>query len=153
MKNISSHISYNEATKSITAIRKGIDNTPNEYQISNMAALAVNIFEPLREFVGGPIAINSMFRSKDLNSAIGGSSSSQHCQGRAMDVDDKYGHKTNAEMFKFIKDNLNFDQLIWEFGTDENPDWVHVSYVSDDENRGYVLKAERVGGRTTYKHI
>jgi len=118
-----------------------------------MVGVAENIFEPLREWVGGPIKINSFFRSKDLNKAIGGSSKSQHCEGRAIDIDDTYGHKTNAEMYHYIRDNIDFDQLIWEFGTDENPDWVHVSYVSPDENRRRCLKAERIEGKTTYRVI
>lgn len=150
---ISDHISFKEATKSNTAIRRGIDNTPNDYEISNMENIAKNLFEPLRKWVGGPIRINSFFRSEELNSAIGGSSRSQHCQGRAIDLDDTYGHKTNAEMFQYIKDNLSFDQMIWEFGDNENPDWVHVSFVSFDENRGRIMKAERINGKTTYRYI
>jgi hypothetical protein len=118
-----------------------------------MVGIANHVFEPLREYVGGPIKINSMFRSEALNRAIGGSSRSQHCQGRAIDLDDTFGHKTNAEMFNYIKDNLNFDQLIWEFGDDTNPDWIHVSFVSNDENRGRCLKAEKVNGRTSYRVI
>ena len=150
---ISDHITYKEATKSNTAIRRGIDNTPNDYEISNMENIAKNLFEPLRKWVGGPIRINSFFRSEELNSAIGGSSRSQHCEGRAIDLDDTYGHKTNAEMFQYIKDNLSFDQMIWEFGDNENPDWVHVSFVSFDENRGRIMKAERINGKTTYRYI
>ena len=153
MKNISNHISYKEGTHSNTATRRNIDNIPNDYQLANMNAVALNIFEPLREWAGGPIKINSFFRSPDLNTAIGGSSKSQHCEGRAIDIDDTFGHKTNAEMYNYIKENLNFDQLIWEFGNDTNPDWVHVSYVSDDQNRNRCLKAERVNGRAVYSII
>ena len=94
-----------------------------------------------------------MFRCEELNTAIGGSSRSQHCQGRAIDIDDTFGHKTNAEMFNYIKENLNFDQLIWEFGTNDNPDWVHVSYISKEENRNRILKAERINGKTQYSII
>jgi zinc D-Ala-D-Ala carboxypeptidase len=150
---ISDHISYKEGVRSNTALRLGIDNVPGEYELGNMEAVAKNIFEPLREWVGGPIKINSFYRSVDLNSAIGGSSKSQHCQGRAIDLDDTFGHKTNAEMYEYIKQNLSFDQLIWEFGTDDNPDWVHVSYVSDAENRNRCLRAERINGRTSYRVI
>tara|TARA_R100001440_G_scaffold26412_3_gene42990 strand:+ start:670 stop:1131 length:462 start_codon:yes stop_codon:yes gene_type:complete len=153
MKNISNHISYKEGTHSNTATRRNIDNIPNDYQLANMNAVALNIFEPLREWVNGPIKINSFFRSPDLNTAIGGSSKSQHCEGRAIDIDDTFGHKTNAEMYNYIKENLNFDQLIWEFGNDANPDWVHVSYVSDDQNRNRCLKAERVNGKAVYSII
>ena len=153
MERISKHITYKEAIRSNTALRLNINNIPNDYEISNMVGIASNVFEPLREYVGGPIKINSMFRSEALNRAIGGSSRSQHCQGRAIDLDDTFGHKTNAEMFNYIKNNLNFDQLIWEFGDDTNPDWVHVSFVSNDENRGRCLKAEKVNGRTSYRVI
>ena len=153
MEKISKHVSYKEGTRSVTALRKGIDNTPNDYELANMEAIAENIFEPLREWVGGPIKINSFFRCEELNTAIGGSSKSQHCQGRAIDVDDTYGHKTNAEMFEYIKNNLNFDQIIWEFGTDRNPDWVHVSYVSEEQNRNRCLKASRENGKTVYSII
>tara|TARA_Y100001937_G_scaffold109458_1_gene154127 strand:- start:172 stop:528 length:357 start_codon:yes stop_codon:yes gene_type:complete len=118
-----------------------------------MNGVALNIFEPLREWVGGPIKINSFFRSPDLNTAIGGSSKSQHCEGRAIDIDDTFGHKTNAEMYNYIKENLNFDQLIWEFGNDTNPDWVHVSFISKDQNRNRCLKAERVNGKAVYSII
>jgi zinc D-Ala-D-Ala carboxypeptidase len=118
-----------------------------------MVGVAENVFEPLRKWVGGSIKINSFYRSPELNKAIGGSSKSQHCQGRAIDIDDVYGHKTNAEMYNYIKNNLDFDQLIWEFGTDDNPDWVHVSYVSVDENRRRCLKAERTKGKTVYSII
>lgn len=150
---ISKHISGREAIESYTAKRKGIENIPSEYQLTNMVAIAENVFEPLRKWVGGPIKINSFFRSPELNKAIGGSSKSQHCEGRAIDIDDVYGHKSNAEMFNYIKNNLDFDQLIWEFGTDDNPDWVHVSYVSVDGNRRRCLKAEKVNNKTTYKII
>lgn len=150
MERISEHVSYKEGVRSNTATRLDIDNTPDGYAEANMAAIAYSIFEPLRKWVGGPIKINSFYRSKKLNQAIGGSSRSQHCQGRAMDLDDTFGHKTNAEMFNYIADNLNYDQIIWEFGDDENPDWVHVSYVSEDENRGRALRAYKEKGKTKY---
>ena len=138
---ISEHISKKEATFSATATRKGIDNTPSEYELQNMELIAEKVFEPLRKHVNGPIKINSFYRSPKLNQAIGGSAKSQHCQGRAMDLDDTYGYMSNADMYKYIKDNLDYDQMIWEFGTDQNPDWVHVSYVDADSNRKRCLKA------------
>ena len=150
---ISKHISYKEGVYSNTATRKGIDNTPNDEQLNNMELIAEEVFEPLRVWVGGPIKINSFFRSPDLNTAIGGSSKSQHCKGQAMDIDDTFGKATNAEMYNFIKDNLDFDQMIWEFGSDDNPDWVHVSYVSQDDNRRRCLKAYREDGKTKYMVI
>jgi hypothetical protein len=150
---ISKHVSFKEGTVSFTALRLGIDNTPTGYHRSNMEVLAENVFEPLRKWVGKPIKINSFYRGPELNKAIGGSSKSQHCEGRAMDIDDTYGHKTNAEMYEYIKANLDFDQMIWEFGTDENPAWVHVSYVSEDSNRNRCLKAYKENGKTKYKVI
>lgn len=153
MVKISKHISYKEATRSATALRLGIDNVPNEYELQNMEIVAKKVFEPLREAVNVPIKINSFFRSEKLNKAIGGSSKSQHCQGRAIDIDDVYGNVSNAYMFYYIKDNLDFDQLIWEFGTDDNPDWVHVSYVDEDSNRKRCLKAVREDGKTKYIDI
>jgi len=150
---ISKHISNKEGVYSNTAIRRGIDNTPNEEQLENMKLIADNVFEPLRQYVGGPIKINSFFRSPELNTAIGGSSKSQHCKGQAIDIDDTFGRMTNAEMYHWIKDNLEFDQMIWEFGNDNNPNWVHVSYVSAEENRNRCLKAYKDNGKTKYKVI
>ena len=150
---ISKHISYNEAIRSNTALRRGIENIPNDDQLHFMEIIAEKIFEPLRVYVGGPIKITSFFRCPELNTAIGGSKTSQHCKGQAMDIDDTFGYKTNAEMYYFIKEHLNFDQMIWEFGDDENPAWVHVSYVSDEKNRNRCLKAYKEDGKTKYKVI
>ena len=147
---ISEHISYKEGVYSITATRRGINNIPNDEQLENMETVAEEVFEPLRVYVDGPIKINSFFRCEELNKAIGGSSKSQHCKGQAIDLDDTFGRATNAEMYHFIKDKLNFDQLIWEFGDDDNPDWIHVSYVSEAENRNRCLKAYRSNGKTKY---
>jgi len=150
---ISKHISEKEGVYSATATRRGIDNVPNSDELNNMRLIAEEIFEPLRTYVGGPIKINSFFRSAELNKAIGGSSKSQHCKGQAMDIDDTFGRMTNAEMYHWIKEYLNFDQMIWEFGDDENPDWVHVSYVSESENRNRCLRAIRKNGKTHYEVI
>jgi len=150
---ISKHISYAEAIHSNTAKRRGIDNTPNEVQVLSMKLLADKIFEPLREWVGGPIKVNSFFRSIALNEAIGGAASSQHCKGQAIDIDDVYGKKTNAEMYHWIQMNLDYDQMIWEFGTDVQPNWIHISYVSKEENRNKCLKAYKEDGKTKYKVI
>ena len=131
---ISKHISYKEATHSNTALRRNLDNTPNDEQLKCMEEVAENLFEPLREWVGGPIKVNSFFRGKPVNTAIGGSRTSQHMKGQAIDIDDTFGYKTNAEMYHYIKNNLDFDQMVWEFGTeypDGNPNWVHISWVSD----------------------
>ena len=150
---ISKHISYKEGVYSRTATRLGIKNNPNAEQMENMITIAEEVFEPLRAYVGGPIKINSFFRSPELNKAIGGSTKSQHCHGQAIDLDDTFGRCTNAEMFEFIKKYLDFDQIIWEFGDDENPDWVHVSYVSPEQNRKRCLKAYKENNKTNYKII
>ena len=150
---ISKHISYKEGTNSITAIRRGIDNVPNDIQLGNMELIAEKVFEPLREYVNGPIKINSFFRSVKLNKAIGGSSKSQHCKGQAIDIDDTFGVVANSDMYNYIKNNLDFDQLIWEFGDDDNPNWVHVSYVSKEDNRKRCLRAYKGNGKTLYNII
>jgi hypothetical protein len=150
---ISKHISDKEGVYSRTAIRLGIDNIPTEEHKANMVKIAEEIFEPLRAYVGGPIKINSFYRSPQLNKAIGGSSKSQHCQGQAIDLDDTFGRMTNAEMFEFIREHLSFDQMIWEFGNDDNPDWVHVSYVSEEDNRNRCLLAYKDNGKTKYSVI
>ena len=150
---ISKHISYKEATYSRTATRLDIKNKPNKEQLKNMKLIAKEVFEPLRMWVGGPIKINSFFRSPKLNTAIGGSSKSQHCHGQAIDLDDTFGRATNAEMFEFIREHLNFDQMIWEFGDDDNPDWVHVSYVNEKDNRQRCLLAYKDNSKTRYDII
>ena len=150
---ISRHISYKEGVYSTTATRRGIINVPKQEIKKNMELIAEKVFEPLRKWVGGPIRINSFFRCPELNKAIGGSYTSQHCKGQAMDIDDTNCKKTNAEMYEWIKKNLDFDQMIWEFGTEANPNWVHVSYVSKDKNRNRCLKAYKENGKTKYKVI
>ena len=152
---LTTHISLTEATKSNTAERLGIDNFPNSYILSKMQETATQLFEPLRIFVGEPIYISSFYRSPELNKAIGGSSRSQHCKGEAIDIDDVYSNRyTNADYFNYIKENLPFDQLIWEFGDDENPSWVHMSYTEDlKKRRGRILKAIKEKGKTIYKDI
>ena len=149
---ISKHISYHEGTYSQTGVRRDLDNTPDDKQLKRMEEVAENLFEPLREWVGGPIKINSFFRGEPVNTAIGGSRKSQHMKGQGIDIDDTFGHKTNAEMYHYIKDNLDFDQLIWEFGTDKNPNWLHISWVSHRPNRKKLTVAKKVNGRTKYIH-
>ncbi len=152
MAKISKHITYHEGTYSRTGERKNLDNTPNPRQLKCMAEVAENLFEPLREWVGGPIKVNSFFRGEPVNTAIGGSKYSQHMKGQAIDIDDTFGHKTNAEMYYYIKDNLDFDQMIWEFGTDKNPNWLHISWVSHRPNRKKLTIAKKLNGRTKYIH-
>jgi len=153
MEKISKHVSYKEGTYSQTASRLGLKNDPNSFHLNNMKLVAEKVFEPLRMHVGGPIKINSFYRGPELNKAIGGSSKSQHCHGQAIDIDDTFGHAINAVMYRWIKENLDFDQMIWEFGDDKNPNWVHVSYVSEDKNRNRCLKAYKEDGKTKYMEI
>lgn len=153
MKNISKHTSYIEATNSITAKRNNIDNSPNYIQMCNMRLLAEEIFEPLRKGLGNKaISIGSFFRCAKLNKLIGGAKNSQHManNGAAMDLDND-GRKgpTNRQVFDYIKDNLVFDQLIYEFGNEENPGWVHCSY-NIENNRNQILIAKKVKGKTKY---
>ena len=148
---ISPNLNLAEITRSDTAKRHGIDNTPTAEHLENFKLLADKFFEPIREHFKTPIFISSGYRSKALNSFIKGSASSQHCTGQAIDIDmdGSNGEVTNRMVFDFIKNKLDFDQLIWEFGTDFNPDWVHVSYVKG-KNRKQKLKAIRTSGKTTY---
>lgn len=152
MKRISKHISYKEATYSNYAKKYKIANKPNEEHIDSMELLAEKIFEPLREWVGCPIIVNSMFRSEKLNSALKGSKTSSHMKGQAMDITSmacgKDDCKSNLDMFHYIKDNLDFDQLIWEFGSE--PKWLHVSYNSEKDNRKQVLVTKKRGVYYTY---
>jgi hypothetical protein len=151
MQPISKHISWKEATSSPTALKLGIVNIPNAVQLTNMKLLAENVFEPLREFAGEPIKVNSFFRSQALNSEIGGARNSQlmAIDGSAIDID-ATGNKTNADLFNFIRKNLKFDQLIWEFGDNKQPDWIHVSFRGE-KNRKQVLRAKKVAGKTKYE--
>lgn len=149
---LSEHLDLSEVTRSESAKRKGISNMPTEAHIANFKLLAEKIFEPIRNYFRCPIIISSGYRSKELNAAIGGSATSQHCSGEAIDIDmdGTPNGVTNRMVFDYIKDNLNFDQLIYEFGDPNNPDWVHVSYESTGEQRKQVLRASRSGGKTVY---
>ena len=147
---LSKNLTLAEVTKSATAKRKGISNEPTIEHLENLRALAENIFQPLRDYFGVPIAVSSGYRSAELNRIIGGSSTSQHCKGEALDFD-VYGKVTNAEVFGYLREHTDFDQLIWEFGDADDPDWVHCSYRRDGNNRGQVLRAVRVDGKTRYE--
>ena len=140
MKKISNHISFKEATHSNYAKENGISNKPKAEHIKNMELIAEKVFEPLREWVDSPIKVNSMFRSEELNTALRGSNNSSHLTGNAIDITSIDG-KSNLEMFYYIVENLDFDQLIWEYGTE--PRWLHVSYKSEKENRNQILKVLR----------
>lgn len=153
--NISANISYREATHSLTAKRERIDNTPSESQLANMKVLAEKIFEQIRTHFGRPINIASFFRCKSLNQVVGGADNSQHMaiKGAAMDIDNDNNNQvgpTNKEIFDYVKDNLEFDQLIYEYGDDKNPDWVHVSY-NEGKNRKQVLRCKKRGQYIKYQ--
>ena len=141
--NLSKHVTLAEFENSPTATTHGINNKMNESQIASAKLLCENVFEPLRLYLNIPIRISSGFRSVQLNKMIKGSLTSQHTKGEAMDI------KIDAKGFYFIKDKLEFDQLIWEFGNDEQPSWVHVSYKKS-KNRKQVLKATKRNGKTIY---
>jgi hypothetical protein len=147
---ISEHLDLSELIRSESAKRNGISNMPTEEHIANFKLLAEKVFEPIRNNFRCPIHISSGYRSAALNKVIGGSLTSQHCKGEAIDIDMDGTAITNKQVFDFIKQHLNFDQLIWEFGTNANPDWVHVSYESTGKQRKQVLKAVKQGGKTSY---
>lgn len=137
---VSQNITLGEATKSQTATRLKIDNTPNEEALLNMKHVAENVFEPIRKHFGIPIGISSFYRSPKLNKAVKGSKTSQHTKGEAIDIDaDIFGGVTNAEIFEFVRQNLDYDQLIWEYGNDKNPAWVHVSLKRVGNNKKQIL--------------
>jgi zinc D-Ala-D-Ala carboxypeptidase len=151
---ISSNISYKEATFSQTANRLKIKNVPTEAHLKNMRLVAEKVFQPLREWCEHPIRINSMYRCAELCEAIGSSASSQHTKGQAIDMT-SLGDKSNRELFEWIKENLDFDQMIWELGGDPakegtSPRWIHISYVNKKANRNRILRAKAKGSQITY---
>jgi zinc D-Ala-D-Ala carboxypeptidase len=150
---ISEHLDLSELTRSDSAKRNGISNMPTPEHIENFKLLAEKVFEPIRKHFGVPINISSGYRSKELNAKIGGSATSQHSSGEAIDIDmdGSANGVTNRMVFDYIKDNLVFDQLIFEFGSKEAPDWVHVSYESTGKQRKQILRAVKTGGKTSYE--
>lgn len=150
---ISEHLDLSELIRSESAKRRGIANMPTEAHIANLKLLAEKVFEPIRNNFRCPIHISSGYRSAELNKAVGGATTSQHSSGEAIDIDmdGSPNGVTNKMVFDYIKKYLEFDQLIWEFGSAENPDWVHVSYESTGKQRKQVLKAYKENGKTHYK--
>ena len=145
---ISQHLTLAELIRSESAKRLGISNMPTQEHIENLKQLAENIFEPIREHFKHPIYISSGYRSQALNAAIPGSSvNSQHSRGMAIDIDMDGTDIKNSAIFEYAK-TLPFDQLIWEFGTKDNPDWVHISY--SPLNRKQILYATKRNGKTIY---
>ena len=149
MVRLSENFTLTEYTKSQTALRQGIDYTPNEEDLEKAKLLFANVVQPVRNHFG-PTVINSGYRGPALNEAVGGSSKSQHCKGEAVDIE--CPGVPNWEVAKFIEDELDFDQLILEFYTPGIPDsgWVHVSYKAEG-NRKSVLTAMKENGKTVYK--
>lgn len=150
---LSRNLTYSEIIESISATKLGIENIPSREALVNLTIIANTIFQPLRDWLGGPLYVTSGYRSPDLNVAIGGSSNSQHCTGQAFDLNINKSSKRfdNSDIFRYIADNLEFDQLIWEFGDESKPDWVHVSYNVDSPNRKQILIAIKEDGKTKYK--
>lgn len=150
--NLSKNLELFEMTRSETAKRKGVSNQPTPEHIENMKILAEKVFQPIRDHFGVPIYISSGYRSAALNKKIGGAKNSQHLTGEAIDIDmDGHSSKvTNVQIFNFIREKLSFDQLIWEYGNNVTPDWVHVSYSTTGTNRRQVLKATKGTFGTKY---
>jgi len=143
---ISENLSLKEVVKSNTATRLGIDNEPTSEHLENLIIIAEKVFQPIREHFKTPIGISSGYRSKELNTAVRGSSTSDHCKGMALDLDaDIFEGVSNKEIFEFIRDNLEFTQLINEF----NYSWVHVSYDKNNLKK-QILTAEKKNGRIKY---
>lgn len=148
---LSKHFELAEFTRSSTAKRAGISNAPTEAHQANMILLCEKVLEPIREHFGRAIFLSSGYRSAALNKITkGASTTSQHCSGEAVDIDMDGTSVTNAQIFNYIKDNLEFDQLIAEFPENSNPAWVHVSYESSGKQRKQILVAKKVGGATKY---
>ena len=149
MVTLSKNFTLQEYIKSQTALRQGIDNTPNDEHLASAKLLFENLVQKVRDHFG-PTVINSGYRGTELNAAVGGASTSQHCRGEAVDIE--CPGVPNYDVAKWIEDNLDYDQLILEFYTPGIPDsgWVHVSYVPEG-NRKQSLTAMKENGKTVYK--
>lgn len=140
---LSKNLSLAEVVRSETAKRLDIDNNPTKEHLDNLKAIAENVFQPIRDHFNCPIHVSSGYRSEDLNRAIRGSKMSLHMKGCALDIDMDFTNVSNTEVFNYIKDNLEFDTLIWEFNNEDgSPKWVHVSYI-EGKNRKQVIEAYR----------
>lgn len=154
MEKISEHITLEEWTFSETAERMKISNVPTLAQVANGKLTAEKVFEPLRKHFGVPIKINSGFRIQNLNVAIGGSSTSQHCGGQALDLSIQDAKLTNADLFYWIKKNVQYDQLIWELGSSKNPQWIHVSYAKiGNRKQTLVCKISKTTKKKVYENF
>ena len=151
---LTANITLDELTKSQIAERKGINNNPNPKQIDNLKALATNILQPVRSNFGKPIIISSGFRCAELCIAIGSSVKSQHCaDNQAAAADFEIWGTSNEKLAKWIKAELEFDQLILEFWSEENPNsgWVHCSYSSNQNRNQSLVASKNEEGKTKYK--
>jgi hypothetical protein len=147
--NLSKNFTLAEMTKSETALRHDMDNTPGEKEIGNLKLLCERVLQPIRDHYGKGVKVNSGFRHPEVNAKVGGSKTSDHCLGQAADIE--IPGVANAELAEWIRDNLEFRQLILEFYTPGVPDsgWVHVSYVLED-NKKQVMTATKKDGKTVY---
>lgn len=148
---LSKNLMLSEVTRSESAKRRGINNQPTKEHLENLKYLAEKVFQPIREHFGVPIRISSGYRSKELNKAIKGSTTSFHSIGAAIDIDNDGTSITNAQIFNFIKENLDFTELIWEFGTKLNPAWVHVAILKGREKEKEILVATKRNGKDHYE--
>lgn len=146
---LSKNLTLEEVIRSATATKNGLSNIPDVMHVINLTYIANDVFQPLRDAIG-PIICTSGYRGRELNALIGGASTSQHTKGMALDL--VAINETNKGMFNYIAENLNFDQLIWEYGTLNEPEWVHVSYDKFGNNRRELLIAyKNKEGETKYK--
>ncbi len=142
---LSDHFTLDELTRSQTAVRKNIDNTPQDIDIERLQALCENVLEPIRIHFDNPITISSGFRAPELNTAIGGSTTSQHCIGEATDF---IVHNTQLRTvweWIILESGIDFDQVIYEFGR-----WIHISHKKWGTNRNQIMIASKVNSATKY---
>lgn len=151
---ISKYLTAKECFKSPTAIRLGVSNLPTEEHLANIITVATKVFDVVREHFGVPIGVTSVYRSEALNKAVKGAKGSAHLKGQAIDIDaDVFGKLTNSEIFHYIKDNLEYDTLIWEYGDDKNPDWVHVAYVEGHNRKRNLVAYAGKDGDAEYRNF
>ncbi|WP_404987214.1 D-Ala-D-Ala carboxypeptidase family metallohydrolase [Chryseobacterium sp. M5] len=146
---LSKYLSYNQAIKSDTASRNKLDNTPNKLEIENLKHLGLNIYDKIYEKFNGKVKLTSVFRSEKVNKKVGGSSTSQHRYGQALDIQGTNG-VTNKQIFKYVKENLNYHQIIWEYGSASEPNWVHVGCKPVGNQKKNTRAIRGANGKTQY---
>jgi hypothetical protein len=149
MTQLTANFSLHELSKSETALRLGLDNTPDDEATENLRLLCEKVLQPVRDHYGKGVKVNSAYRSPESNAAVGGSKTSDHCKGMAADIE--IPGVANADLAQWIMDNLDYTQLILEFYTPGIPDsgWVHVSYDPNNLKK-QELTATKVAGKTQY---